>query len=153
VFLYGTSAEDSHDVRLASISNVNETDGAAPVMVSATYNDLDSNGVDIGDRITVTFSETLDTVSGVSSSDIDLPVTDDDLGSGASFALSSGNLRITLGSSPTLNPDNTYNGTTTSGSSSGINLITSPSGTIADGEGNNATRRTETGNNPEGIDI
>jgi hypothetical protein len=153
IFLYGTSAEDASGNKLAAIGNISETDGAAPVIISATYSDEGTSGVDAGDRITITFSENLANISGVSSADIDLPVTDDDLGSGASFTLSSGRLRITLGSSPTLKPSGTYNGTTSSGSSSGINLVTNPSGTIEDSSGNNATKRTNTGNNPEGIDI
>jgi len=154
VFLYGTSAEDTSGNQLAAIGNVSETDGAAPVMVSAIFSDEGTSGVDAGDTITITFSETLASVGGVSASDFTLPVNNDDLGSGAAFAKTGGGaLRITLGSSPTLEPTGTYDGTTSSGSSSGINLITNPSGTIEDGSGNNATKRTGTGKNPEGIDI
>jgi hypothetical protein len=153
VFLNGTSAEDTSGNRLAAISNVSETDGAAPVVVSAAYTDEGTSGVNSGDTITVTFSESLAVVSGLSNSDIELPVNGDDLGSGAAFVQSSGDLLITLGSGPTLEPSGSYDGTTSSGSSSGINLISNPSGTIADGEGNTAMRRTGTGNNPEGIDI
>jgi len=135
-------------------SDVAPTDKAAPVMVSASYSDEDSSSsVNSGDTITVTFSENLDEVSGVSSSDIVLPVNNDDLGSGDSFALSSGKLLITLGSSPQLEPAGTYNGITSTGASSGINLVTSPSGTIEDSSNNSATDRTITGNDPEGIDI
>jgi len=135
-------------------SGVAPTDKAAPVMVSASYSDEDSSSsVNSGDTITVTFSENLDEVSGVLSGDIVLPVNNDDLGSGDSFALSSGKLLITLGSSPQLEPAGTYNGTTSTGSSSGINLVTNPSGTIEDSSNNSATDRTGTGNDPEGIDI
>ncbi|MBN2544813.1 MAG: hypothetical protein JXB50_03385, partial [Spirochaetes bacterium] len=155
VFLNGASVEDLYGNNLAAIPDVTETDGAGPVPVNAYYTDVGINGVNAGDTIEITFSEPLNSVSGVVAGDIILPVTLDSLGgAGLNFALNgSNNLLITLGASPVLTVLGTYNGTTTAGSSSGINI--NPTANILDGAAvpNNAATRTGTSNTPEGIDI
>ena len=154
VFLNGTSVTDLYGNNVLAIANVPETDGASPVVVSSTYNDVDTNGLDVGDTIDVGFSENLNSVAGVLAGDISLPVAVDTLGgAGLLFALNVNDLQITLGAAPVLTPAGNYDGTVVAGSSSGLNVITTPTGTMDDAAGNNATDRTGTTFAPEAIDI
>ena len=152
-FLAGTSVSDLYGNLLAAIADVTESDGARPVATAAAYSDPDTNGVDAGDLIDVTFSETLTTVAGVVAGDILLPVSGDSLGTTPAFALNAGALQITLGTTPVLSPAGTYNATITAGASSGLNIAATPTGTLADASANNATSRTGTGFTPEAVDI
>jgi len=153
VFLNGTSVENLSGDKLAAIAAITETDGVKPVAISAKYIDGDSNGVDIGDTIDITFSETIISVSGLIVGDVTLPVSSDSLGAGPAFALNGGLLRITLGTAPILTITGVYDGTIGAGSSSGINIKSFPTGNIEDNTSNNATNRTGTGKSPEAVDI
>jgi fibronectin-binding autotransporter adhesin len=89
------------------------SDGAAPVLLSAAFNDLDANGVDAGDTLVLTFSETVASAAMVPA-ELGLPVTNDTLG-GATIANQSGLATITvvLAGSPRLTPGGTYSSAVT----------------------------------------
>lgn len=106
-------------------SATNATDAAAPVLRSATFADGDSNGVDAGDTIALTFSESVtDAAGGLVVGDFTLPVANDTL---SGFTLSgSGTTRtLTLSGTPALTPGGTYSGASLGdGKPSGLRLTT-----------------------------
>ncbi len=96
------------------------TDAAAPVLLSSAWTDGDANGVDAGDTITLTFSESV-IVSGMVVADLGLPVTGDSLASSTIANQAAATLTVTLAGTPLLTPGGIYgSGALTSGKPSGI---------------------------------
>lgn len=110
-------------------------DNTGPSLTAAVFVDNNSNGhMEAGDFIALTFSENVlvdggctsaiaVTTANGSGADFDLPVTSDSAGSGAAIILYNSNtINLILGTSPVLLVNGTYDGTTTAGSPSGINI-------------------------------
>ena len=96
------------------------TDAAAPVLMSSAWTDGDANGVDAGDAITLTFSESV-TVTGAVIADLGLPVSGDTLSTTTLANQSGTTLSMTLAGSPLLTPGGAYgSGALTTGKPSGI---------------------------------
>jgi hypothetical protein len=117
---------------------VDISDANGPVIVAATYFDVDANGVSQGDLLRLRFSRTI-VVSGASATVFTLPVNGDSLGSSPTIGVSGSNeITITLGASPMITIAGTYmSGNNTMGSPSGIN-INNFTTTITDASGNPA---------------
>ncbi len=112
-----------------------------PTLISAAWQDVNSNAsVEAGDKVVLTFDKAI-TLSGVAAADFTLPVTGNTFGTGASFAIGTSPvlLSITLGTGVNITVNGIFNSSVlTAGSPSGIGISGSiPAGHIADGTGNN----------------
>jgi hypothetical protein len=92
------------------------------------YSDMNNNTfIDVGDTLTMQFDRRMQ-VNSATASDFYLPVTGDNLGTGATVSINTANdtqVVITLGSSPTLLLTGVFSGNTTAGSPSAIDISTS----------------------------
>jgi fibronectin-binding autotransporter adhesin len=98
------------------------TDTAAPVLLSSSWTDGDANGVDAGDTVTLTFSESVVTTAMVVA-DLGLPVTGDSFAASTIANQTATTITVTLVGIPLLTPGGVYSsGAITAGNPSGIYL-------------------------------
>ncbi|MHC4663954.1 MAG: Kelch repeat-containing protein [Planctomycetota bacterium] len=99
-----------------------DTSQVGPTIVSATWNDADSNGIASAfDDITVVFSEAVTGTTTIA--DFSLPVTGDDFGSAAVANIITGNVEIILGTGPVLTIPGVFDAlVTAAGSPSGLTV-------------------------------
>ncbi len=99
------------------------TDGAAPVLLSATWSDGGAGGVGAGDTVALLFSESV-TATAMTVADVGLPVASDSLSSTTIADQTGATVSLTLAGAPRLTPGGTYSAAaTTAGSPSGIHLV------------------------------
>ncbi|MCA8962368.1 MAG: VCBS repeat-containing protein, partial [Planctomycetes bacterium] len=115
------------------------------VTAFARFADVNRNGVlDAGDTIVVRFDATISVVSGTVS-ELDLPVTGDSFGTGATVTAgpASNELTVTLGAGASLKSRQTYGADTGVNSPSGIDVAASPTeGAIIGSDGTDITAST-----------
>ena len=125
----------------ASSMAVDIDDGVGPSLVSAVFKDVDGLGVNVGDTITLTFTEPV-SASNVAGSDFTLPVANDTFGAVPKFVAGPNDtqLTITLGTSPVIMVPGVYSAMSLyAGASSGINISSViPNDHITDKAGNKA---------------
>jgi hypothetical protein len=103
------------------------------VLLTATWNDPDTNGLDVSDTLVLAFSETL-VDSGVGLSHLVLPVTADTLGA-STVGVSGSAITVTLAADAVFTPGGTYaQAVLGQGKPSGIRILSGAP--LADGVGN-----------------
>ncbi len=112
-------------IRTASAVDITGSDLVRPTLLTARWTDMNANGVDAGDRLTLHFDKPI-TFRSYQPADYNLPVTSDSLGFSPNIsvdAVDKTNLNILLGTAPKLTIPGVFNaGVTTAGSPSGIDI-------------------------------
>lgn len=139
-YTQGTLADRNGNLLASDGSVVPATDGARPVLLTASWTDAGSAGVDAGDTIAIAFSEPV-VMSGTTWNDVfALPVNDDTLATTAldTSAASSGKT-LTIAGTALLTPGGSFSsGATDAGSASGLFIPVASQGNVIDGAGNDA---------------